>query len=396
MFFVVSFIVLLLMYGYVGWRIIPLASLDYPYNYITWLSLLLLIAILYLPLLMRIRKRESYFSDIISLMGYTTFGFISLLFLFLFTRDLALVIGTTGTRLAGVLRDTIIYSPGNVPEFDATRREALVRGFNHGVMSFTSLLSVYGVYETRKIPEVKEIEIPIEGLCDDLQGFRIVQVSDIHVGPTVKKDYVEKIAERVNSLNPDIFVNTGDMIDGTVEYLHEDVRPIEKIRSRYGNYFVTGNHEYYHGVHEWVEIAESLGMKTLINNNVRISKGKGKILLAGVPDYSGEKFFKSHRADPAAAIEAVDEEEITILLSHQPRAVSDAAAAGYHLQISGHTHGGQYFPWSYLVKREQTYLRGLHKIDNTWLYVSSGTGYWGPLTRMSAKSEITLIKLVKA
>ncbi len=396
MFFIISFVILILMYGYVGWKIIPLASLDYPYNYIAWLSLLLMIVVLYLPLLMRTRKKESFFSDILSWVGYMTFGFISLLFLYLFARDLILVIGSTGTRLAGIVRDIMTNSASGVNEFGATRREALVRGFNHGVMSFTSLLSVYGVHETRKVPEIREIEIPIENLHDELHGFRIVQVSDIHAGPTVKKEFVEKIADRVNSLDPDIFVNTGDMIDGTVEYLQNDVRPLEKIRSRYGNYFVTGNHEYYNGVHEWVEMAENLGMKTLLNESARIKKGNGELLLAGVPDYSGEKFFKNHRADPALAIKQEKGNEIKILLSHQPRAISDAAAAGYHLQISGHTHGGQYFPWNYLVKREQSYLRGLHRIGNTWLYVSKGTGYWGPLTRMGAQSEITLIKLVKA
>jgi predicted MPP superfamily phosphohydrolase len=396
MFFIISFIILILMYGYVGWRIVPLANLDYPYNYITWFSLLLMVVALYLPLLMRTRKKESFFSDILSWVGYMTFGFISTLFLVLFARDLVLVIGSTGTRLAGILRDIMTNSVGDVSEFGATRREALVRGFNHGVMSFTALLSVYGVYETRKVPEVREVEIPLENLHDDLNGFRIVQVSDIHVGPTVKKEFVEKIAERVNSLDPDIFVNTGDMIDGTVEYLLNDVRPLENVRSRHGNYFVTGNHEYYNGVHEWMETAESLGMKTLVNESISIRKGEGAVLLAGVPDYSGEKFFKSHRADPALAIKQKQGNEIKILLSHQPRAVSDAAAAGYHLQISGHTHGGRYFPWNYLVKREQSYLRGLHRIDNTWLYVSSGTGYWGPVTRMGSKSEITLITLVKA
>jgi hypothetical protein len=161
-----------------------------------------------------------------------------------------------------------------------------------------------------------------------------------------------------------------------------------------GNYFVTGNHEYYSGVIEWIEEVRRLGFTVLINEHRIITSGKSKMLLAGVTDYRESRILTDHRSDPQKALNAAAKTDIKILLAHQPKSIFDAARAGYDLQISGHTHGGQFFPWNLVVGLTQPYVSGLHQHADTQIYVSRGTGYWGPPVRVGSPSEITLIKLV--
>jgi hypothetical protein len=205
---------------------------------------------------------------------------------------------------------------------------------------------------------------------------------------------VEEIVGVVNTLNADIVALTGDLVDGSVEQLAYDVAPLKQIKSALGNYFVTGNHEYYSGVVEWVAELKRLGFSVLLNENQIITRGKAKLLLAGVSDYRGGNFLPSHRSDPQKALNGAPPADAKILLAHQPKNIFDAAKAGYDLQISGHTHGGQFFPWNLLVGFAQPYVSGLHTHQNTRIYVSRGTGYWGPPLRVGSPSEITLIKLV--
>jgi predicted MPP superfamily phosphohydrolase len=169
---------------------------------------------------------------------------------------------------------------------------------------------------------------------------------------------------------------------------------LKQISSGSGNFFVTGNHEYYSGVIEWIEEVKRLGFTVLLNEHVVITRGQARLLLAGVTDYRGGNFLPSHRSDPQKALNGALPADAKILLAHQPKNIFDAAQAGYDLQISGHTHGGQFFPWNLLVGFVQPYVSGLHTHQNTQIYVSRGTGYWGPPVRVGAPSEITLIKLV--
>jgi hypothetical protein len=161
-----------------------------------------------------------------------------------------------------------------------------------------------------------------------------------------------------------------------------------------GNYFVTGNHEYYSGVMEWIEQIRRLGFSVLINEHRIITREKRKMLLAGVTDYREGRMLPGHQSDPHKAMKAAPKTDVKILLAHQPKNIFDAARAGYDLQISGHTHGGQFFPWNLLVGFSQPYVSGLHTHQNTRIYVSRGTGYWGPPLRVGSPSEITLIKLI--
>jgi hypothetical protein len=232
-------------------------------------------------------------------------------------------------------------------------------------------------------------------LPEEFNGFTIVQFTDIHVGPTLKREYLQKIVEMINSLNADLIAFTGDFVDGSVSYLKKDVEPSKELRAPYGKYFVTGNHEYYSGVEDWVEEAGNLGFDVLLNEHRIIEKNGSRILLAGVTDTSGGQFLESHKTDPKAALKGAPNDIVKILLAHQPKSLYEAADAGYDLQLSGHTHGGQYIPWNYFATLGQPFSKGLNKYENTWIYVSQGTGYWGPPLRIGASSEITHIKLVK-
>ena len=248
----------------------------------------------------------------------------------------------------------------------------------------------------RRTAAVRRIDIPIAGLPSALEGFIIVQVSDVHVGNTIGRDYVAAIVDRVNSLQPDVVALTGDLVDGTVPQLAHDVAPLGRLQSKFGTFFVTGNHEYYSGAGPWLGELQRLGIKVLLNRHVVIEQGGAKLAIAGVPDYSGHHFIESHRSDPAAAIRGAPQDiGAKILLAHQPRTAAAAADAGFDLQLSGHTHGGQFLPWNFFVRLQQPYTAGLDRLRSMWVYTSRGTGYWGPPMRLGAPSEITRIRLTR-
>jgi hypothetical protein len=186
---------------------------------------------------------------------------------------------------------------------------------------------------------------------------------------------------------------TGDLVDGSVEQLKDIVQPIERLSAPHGKYFITGNHEYYSGVELWIDWVRHLGFEVLLNEHKFIERDGWRFVLAGVTDYSGGQFLPSHKSDPVGAIDGAPRDTARILLAHQPLSIYEAANADYDLMISGHTHGGQYFPYHVLVAMFQPYVAGLHKHDKTWVYVSRGTGTWGPQLRVGAPSEITVINL---
>jgi predicted MPP superfamily phosphohydrolase len=256
------------------------------------------------------------------------------------------------------------------------------------------LITLIGFVNARRLPRVVDVSIPLAGLPRALAGFTIVQISDLHVGPTIKRDHVQAIVDRVNSLNADLIAITGDVVDGTVEQLGADTAPLAELASRYGSYVVTGNHEYYSGVREWWAEFARLGLRGLMNEHVVIRHDGADLVLAGVADYSAHAFDPDQRSDPAKAQVGAPSGVPKILLAHQPRSAGAAAAAGFDLQLSGHTHGGQFWPWPLLVRLQQPYTAGLHRLDKLWIYTSRGTGYWGPPKRFGAPAEITRIKLV--
>jgi uncharacterized protein len=255
------------------------------------------------------------------------------------------------------------------------------------------LVTAIGYFNARRTAQVVSVAVPLPGLPAALEGFRIVQISDIHVGPTIKQKYLQAIVDRVNALDADVVAITGDLVDGSVAELRAHVAPLAKLRARHGVFFVTGNHEYYSGVHGWVTELQRLGIRVLHNEHVVLQHQGASLVLAGVPDYTGHHFDPAHRSDPVAALEGAPANATRVLLAHQPRTAPAAAAAGFDLQLSGHTHGGQFLPWTFFVPLQQPYTAGLHQLGRLSIYVSRGTGYWGPPKRLGAPSEISELRL---
>src|SRR5688572_22986672 len=209
-----------------------------------------------------------------------------------------------------------------------------------GVMWVTPAITAAGFFLARRVAPVVEVEIAVDGLHAALEGFTIAQISDLHVGPTIKRPFVEKIVERVNRLGADMVAITGDLVDGTVGELSHHTAPLARLESRHGTYFVTGNHEYYSGANAWIRELRRLGARVLVNEHVVLDHDGAALAVAGVTDWSAHHFDPSHRSDPQAAAEGAPEHAMKLLLAHQPRSALHAAPAGFHLQLSGHTHGG--------------------------------------------------------
>ena len=259
----------------------------------------------------------------------------------------------------------------------------------------SGLIATLGLYQATRVPQVTNVHIPIKNLPSAFDGLKIVQLSDVHVGQTIKSDFVKSIVDLANSLDPDLIVLTGDFIDGTYFQLAKDVDYFKNLKSKLGVFYIPGNHEYYWGVEEWVEVFKKLGATTLINEHVILNKGNEQMVLAGVHDYAAHRLNKKYISSPEQAIALAPAELKKILLAHQPRSVYAAEKAGFDLQLSGHSHGGQFFPSNLLIYLFEPFVKGLYRHKNIWLYVNRGTGYWGPPNRLGVPPEITLLYLNK-
>ena len=248
----------------------------------------------------------------------------------------------------------------------------------------------------RRAVAVKPVEIAAEGLSSALSGLKIVQLTDVHIGPTIKGDFLADVVQRTNALQPDIVVITGDLVDGSVEELSHHTAVLADLKARHGVFFVTGNHEYYSGAEQWVEEVRRLGITVLLNEHRLIEHDGGRLLLAGVTDYTADRILPAHASSPLVAAEGAPEADYRLLLAHQPASAYEASEAGFDLQLSGHTHGGQFFPGTALIHLAHPVARGLGKVGRTLVYVSCGTGYWGPPFRLGAPAEITEITLQTA
>ena len=261
-------------------------------------------------------------------------------------------------------------------------------------------VTLAGFLNARRTAVVRRVDVPIKGLPAAWHGFTVAQISDVHVGPTIGHGYLQRIVNKVNALQADMVAITGDLVDGRVSELAAQVAPLADLSSRHGTFFVTGNHEYYSGAHAWIVELRRLGLTVLMNEHVVLTSPSvpgqvsAQLVLAGVTDYSAGHFDAAHRSDPAAALLGAPLDAVRLLLAHQPRSALAAAQAGFDLQLSGHTHGGQFYPWNLLVRLQQPFTAGLHKLQDLWVYTSRGTGYWGPPKRFGAPSEITLLRLV--
>jgi len=265
-----------------------------------------------------------------------------------------------------------------------------VRTMSYATLSAAAALVVVGFAQARR-PRVVRLPVAIERLPEELEGYRIVQWSDVHVGPTIQRGFVECLVARTNELDADAIAITGDLIDGPLDDLRDHVQPLRDLRARDGVFFVTGNHEYYWRAGEWVTELSTLGLTFLKNEHRVVRDG---LVIAGVTDPAGRY---THKPDPAAALSGAPRDAVKVLLAHRPQAAEAASRLGVDLQLSGHTHGGQFFPFNLLIRWFQPVVRGLHRVGaKTQLYVSRGTGYWGPPSRLGVGGEITVIELQRA
>lgn len=372
--FIVFSSVLALLHAYIGWRILPDLQAGNEVRVFGVLWLVLSFILVPAGFLAHTIRRQPL-SDRLAWIGFPALGLFSSLLVLTFFRDVALLIATiAGVHAAALAAWTAAAVPA-------------------GAMA----ASLLGFINARRVARIVQVEVPIDGLPPSLHGFTIAQISDIHVGPTIKHGYLKAIVDRVNAMQPDVIAVTGDLVDGSVARLAPHTAPLAQLSARYGTYFVTGNHEYYAGAQTWIAEVRRLGLKVLLNEHVVLKHGGALLVLAGVTDYSAHHFDETHRSDPRAALAgAPPEAAVRILLAHQPRSSPAAADAGFDLQISGHTHGGQFFPWNFFVPMQQPYTAGLHRLGKMWVYVSRGTGYWGPPKRFGAPSEITRLRLVRS
>ena len=249
------------------------------------------------------------------------------------------------------------------------------------------------------LPVAREVALPIKGLPQIWDGVRIVHLTDIHANTFTSFDWMRAIVAIANSLTPDVIAITGDLADDPVDELAPIVSPLADLSAPYGCFFVTGNHEYYtaaRGVETWIGHLRDLGFDVLLNEHRVIKRSNGTLLLGGVTDYHAGFNMPAHASSPSAAIKNASTVDIKILLAHQPKSIYEAADAGFDIQLSGHTHGGQLFPGNLLMAIAQPFVYGMHRYRDTQIYVSSGAGSWGPKARMGSTAEIAAIVLSSA
>ena len=277
------------------------------------------------------------------------------------------------------------------------RRNFISRQLPAGFAGISAVFSGFGLRQALAGPEVQEIEVPIHDLPEALVGLRIAQISDLHIGPTIHQDYVQNVVKRTLALGADLIAITGDLVDGLPEWLKEHTAPLAELKAPLGVFYVNGNHEYYWGAEAWIKQVRQFGWTPLINEGRVLEHRTCRFLIAGVTDTSAHQFIPEHQSSPLRAAETIPEHlPFRLLLAHRPDSCFEAEKVGFQLQLSGHTHAGQFFPWNLLVRLAHKYPQGMNQHGKLSLYVNAGTGYWGPAHRLGIPSEITLIRLAKA
>jgi predicted MPP superfamily phosphohydrolase len=366
--------ILVLLHAYIGLRLLPGMGLGLAAMGLGAVLLAISAGLVRIGLVAPSLRRTRW-SEQLGWAGLLAMGLFSSLFVLTLLRDLLLL----GLAIVGA----------GGPAF--TRDSAV------GVPLLALAVTLVGFVNARRVARVVRIEVPIPGLPPALDGYSIAQISDIHVGPTIKRPYLNAIVTKVNALKPDAIAVTGDLVDGSVQRLAMHTEPLARLSAPDGAFFVTGNHEYYSGADQWIAEVRRLGLRVLMNEHVIRRRGGAALMIAGVTDYTAQHFNPAHKSDPhLAAAGAPRDVAVKILLAHQPRSAPAAADAGFDLQLSGHTHGGQFFPWNLFVPLQQPFVAGLNRVRSLWVYTSRGTGYWGPPKRFGAPSEITLVRLVPA
>ena len=403
-----------LLHAWVGWRVAPaLATVAaFPQGAALFWALLVASALL-MPMAVAARRlSKGPVATVLTWLGLLCMGLFSSLFVLTLLRDSLLVLAWGGVMAAGFAGDIFGVAAG----VDVGSLQTLQTASAVAVPLLGLAATLWGFWNARRTARVVQVDVPITGLPAALHGFTVAQISDIHVGPTIRQKYLARIVARVNALGADMVAITGDLVDGRVADLQRHVAPLSGLKSTHGTFFVTGNHEYYSGAHAWIDELRRLGLTVLMNEHVVLhhdsghvpamatgnpglcaSRSSAALVLAGVADYGAHHFDEAHRSDPARSlVGAPADARMRLLLAHQPRSAQAASSAGFDLQLSGHTHGGQFWPWNLFVKFQQPFTAGLNRLKNLWVYTNSGTGYWGPPKRFGVPSEITHLRLVTA
>lgn len=325
-----------------------------------------ILAFVYLMIRLRAGKKTHAYTGSIQRAAYLGMGYLSFLLVFV------------------LLRDVFSFF---MEEVSTDSRISMA------IMGVSLVSMVFGYRGARYGVTVKKVDVAMPGLPRELDGFKIVQLSDMHVSAGIRSDFVEEVVALANDCAPDVVVLTGDIGDGNAQVYGVEAEPLSRLRAHHAKYYVTGNHEYYWGATAWITTFEKLGLKTLHNEHQVLHHKGAKILFAGVPDGMALTIGEEG-PDPAKALGVAKESALPkILLSHQTRLVKVAEAEGFDLLISGHTHGGQFYPWTWVVSLTDRFAHGLRKYKDMWVYVSRGTGFWGPPIRLGSPPEVTLLVL---
>ncbi|MBS1190519.1 MAG: metallophosphoesterase [Rhodocyclaceae bacterium] len=360
-------------YAYAAWRLaaegIPAAFLALPFV-LTWL----------VPVVYWSNGREGHgpWDEFLHAAGYMSMGWLNFLILLLLARDLLLGLTTWLVDLPWLHR--LLTADGTVL-----------------VLSGSFLALGLGILAAFRGPHVRQVRIPVKGLDPGLEGLRIVQISDLHVGPTIDVLYVRRVVELANRLAPDLIALTGDIVDGPVERLAPHVAPLAELVPRDRAFLVLGNHDYYSGAEAWTAHFRKLGLRVLLNESAVVMRGGARIVVGGVLDPAVRLFDPDQAPRPDLANAREVGRALRLLLAHNPKLAPLAEKAGFDLQLSGHTHAGQFFPWTLVVRWiHAPHGAGLSRRGRLWVYVSAGTGTWGPPVRFGTQPELTLLHLVAA
>ncbi len=382
-FFLVFSFFLALGYAYIGLRLIPglgSAKRQLP----AWLILLFFYLALVTHLYLRITGRITGFDVYLAWSGYLFMGLASCLYLLVVSRDLVLILAWVSKKTAPFLKRS---KPGCAT--DPGRRAFLMKA-SSAVIAGTGLTAAgTGLYLALKEPVVVPVTLTLPPHARGLAGLTLVQFSDLHAGPTIGFEFIQRVSTTIASLNPDIIVFTGDLADGSPEELSYALSSLSSLSAPLGKFYITGNHEYYFGALRWIRHAETLGFTPLLNTHQVISHNQSRLVMAGVTDMRASAMIPGHSSSPGAAFENAPDNSFRILLAHHPASVYQADGLDVDLQLSGHTHGGQYLPFNLAVRMEHPFVKGLYRHNGTRVYVNQGTGYWGPPLRLGTEPEIT-------
>lgn len=378
-FFILMVLIVLAIHTYIGFRLIPAPRFGSRRKKMLWGLIGLSAASIPLTFVGGRFLDPGLASTALAWIGFTALGVMGIVAGLVVVRDLFL----GGARLA----------PRGA---DPSRREFLRRASSFGVLGVGGVIAVEGFVSAARPPQLEKVRVPIDDLPEALEGFRIAQISDTHLGPTLGRDFLADVVRRVNELEPDVIAFTGDLADGYTVHMRPVVEPLRGLRAKHGAYFVTGNHEYYWRHEDWIGLARELGLNVLTNEHRVVSVKGAKLAVGGVPDARESERFDERASDPLQAFAGADDVDVKVMLAHRPKSLYGAQRAGVHLQLCGHTHGGQIFPANILVHLAHPVVSGLKRFDDTWVYVNRGTAYWGPPMRTGGAGEITQVELTRA